>query len=163
MTDKEREALTQREREALTVALVDCIDTELERTGAREAERGETVSSDLTHKAAFRAGRRFEAALAAHEESRQEADWNRVRRMLDEAIADVAPLNVKKVRSVAGALRSWAESSEHRDGELSIEAAEFVVDMADDLLSAAVREAKEPSVDTERPGAVRVGQSRIGF
>lgn len=109
------------------------------------------------------------AALAAREEPRSEAnvivtdedgthvqsredterpdyvDWDRVRRTLDEAVAAVAPPNVKEIKRIAAALRGWAESSEQRDGELTVEQAEFVVRMADDLYSAVCGE------DTERP------------
>jgi hypothetical protein len=61
--------LSDAERAAIEAAIERCIDEDLARTGMPEAERGESVHSDLKEQAAFRAGRSFEAALAARDEA----------------------------------------------------------------------------------------------
>lgn len=82
------ETLSQVEREALTDAVSRCIDAELARSGAREAERGETVSHDFTEEAAFRAGRVFEAALAAREEPKATELGDAVRKVCNEWVQE---------------------------------------------------------------------------
>ena len=76
----------------------------------------------------------------------READWDRVRRSLDEAIAAVVSPNVKEIKRLSAALRGWAEGSEYRDGELTVEEVEFVVRVTDALQAAArgLRDTEQP-------------------